>query len=487
MSNKARLIRNSLWAVSGTVLNNLFSLVVLAILARSLTPHEFGLVAFAALFIEISSGVMLSGLPDALAREKSWDDRLASSAFWANCGIGLAFLLVTAAIAPLLAERPALILLALAPTFLIEAASGVADARMRFDLRFKGLAARQVAGTIAGGLAAIGVLMAGGGIWALVAQRLVAALAQSVLLWAVVRWRPQFTFSMAHLRPAIRYSMHMMGVNALSQINFRAVDILIGAIAGPAALGVYQIAGRFLNMLVQTTVAPIQRVAMVSFAKLHDSDAIGRAYVRTTRLVGLATFPAFLGMAAVARDFIPVLVGPQWGEASIVLIFMSLIVLPYTLTYFSAPALAAAGHSAPLLRYNVLMTASTIAAATLSAPFGVIWVAAAHSLRANLMLPAALGVVGKHLNVSARSALAGLAAPGLCAAAMALLVGVGGPVVLAGLSPLARLPILVAAGALIYLLLMATFGRAALAEALSEGASLVPARLARFLPRPRDG
>lgn len=487
MSNKRRLIRGSAWAISGTVVSNVFALVVLAILARHLTPHDFGMIAFIVLFIEVSTGILLSGLPDALARQKQWDDELASSALWANFAVALLLIALSAAGALVLwqigSTTSALLLLALSPAFLIDSSIGIADSRMRFDFRFRGSAARQITGTAVGGVLAIAAVLAGFGLWALVIQRIAGSLAQAVLVWSVLGWRPHLRFSWGKLRPVVEYSLHLTGANALAQVNFRAVDFAIGVFLGPSALAMYQIAGRGLNILTQATIAPVQRVALVTFAKLDDAEAVGRAYLKTTRFVALASFPVFIGMAAIAHDFIPLMFGPQWGQASIILVFMALMVGAYSMSYFYAPALSALGRSKPVFNYYVVTTLSSALVATIFAQFGLVWMAAAMTVRSYLVLPLALHFVKRETGLHPIELVRAMVPLALASATMAGSLVAMQHYLLADWQPLLRMVATIVAGGILYPLALLVFARGEVRLAVGEFAPGLASRFARILGR----
>lgn len=454
MSIKGSLLKNSAWSVSSVLVNQLFGFIVLAVLARYIVPTQYGIVAFAVVFIEFTRTIMLAGLPDALVRQKQWDEEFASTVFWANMAMATALSLATALAGLIIifagSTTLGYVFLALAPGFLLDAVAASPDAKLRHDFKFSTISVRDVSANFLGGIIAIVAVVSGLGLWAIVIRRMATAVLSVALLWSVTDWRPRFTFSFPLLKPVIAYSWHLMTANLLGQLNFRGVEFILGAFAGPTALALYQIAGRGLNMILAATILPLQRVALTAFSKLPDERAVGSAYLRITNMTALITFPVFIGAAVISEEFVALSFGPAWQAAGAIMALQALLVGPHTLNYFSTPAISAVGKSRLIARYNMFMIVTTIATTAAAAPFGVFWVALANSIRAHLILPVALQNLKRGVGVPPIQALMGLAAPAAAAAIMAAAMLLARRYLLADLSPLARLAIMVPAGGILY-------------------------------------
>lgn len=451
------------WSIISTLAGNVLSLVVLIVLARHLTPNDFGSVAFVVLFVEITSGVLLSGLPDALVRQKVWDDNLASSVFWANAGLGGALTVLAIGGTVLLwgagLQDIALLVLALSPSFAIEALNSGIDAHLRFEFRFRDIAARQIVGTITGGISALIAVFCGFGVWSLIIQRISSLLAQSLMLLIASQWRPKLKFHLRDIRSITPYALHTMGVYALGQINIRGAEIVIGICSGTYSLGIYQIANRGLNLLYQVTLAPVQRVSLVSLSKIDGNRGIALEYVKIVSVLGVVILPIFFGMAVISKDFISIVFGNNWSESGLVMAVISLCALPNLIHYLTSPALSAAGKSRELLNYVAILTFSTIMVTIIGSTMGIIWIVVANTIRSYVCVPINLRVLNKSIGVPPLNVLTGLLPSASAASLMALITFVISKLFLNDFGSHARVAFCVLIGFFLYISILLIIGK----------------------------
>jgi len=180
MSIKANFAKSGMWMVTGAIFNNLSSTAIFIVLARLLTPVQFGIVAFATIFIDLSRVLVVAGIPDALIQRKEWDDKVASSAFWTNIAIASLICALIGGIATPISyfvydATFALVLLALSLALFVEAITAVHTAKLRREFRYKAIASRNMAANVLGGAIGIALAWIGWGVWALVVSRLLSA------------------------------------------------------------------------------------------------------------------------------------------------------------------------------------------------------------------------------------------------------------------------------------------------------------------------
>jgi PST family polysaccharide transporter len=492
MSMKKKLASSSLWSVSAALFNNLSTMIVFIALARLLNPTEFGIVAFATVFIDISRIVVLGGIPDALIQRDEWDDDVATTAFWTNLGLGVLLSAILAAIAaPLVGNGYgrtfALVLASLSLVLVIEGASAVHVAKLRREFRHKMIAKRSMTTNIVSGLLGVAFAYMGWGVWALVVSRLIGVTGSSVILWRATDFRPRLAYSFDHLRGFAKFSSHILGSQLMIQAGAQVPAMLIGGLLGPAAIAQYRVGWRSLNLIISVVILPIQTAAVSAFSRLSkDRDALGAGYLRVTRTCALVSCPAFFGLAAVAPDFVPVLFGPQWTQASWVLVALSLIVGPTTLGYFEGASIAASGRSDLTFYASLFASIGNIAAAAAAVTFGPIAVAAALTLRAHLTTPFSLRLVQRAIGVRPMQAILGILPPYLAAMGMAAGVTAVRWFVMPDATALLRLAVCLPLGGVLYLALLPLFGRQFVRTAREELAPLAPGPLRKFLqPRSR--
>jgi O-antigen/teichoic acid export membrane protein len=467
--------------VAGALFNNLSSMLIFIVLARLLSPAEFGIVAFAAIFIDLSRVLVVAGIPDVLIQREDWDDKLASTAFWANLMLGVVIslilnLIVLVAVGGADGETLRWVVAALSLTLVIDGTIAVHTAKLRREFGYRAIAMRNAVAQVASGVVGIALAVLGFGVWALVISRLVGVLLSSTILWSAARWHPQATFSLRSLRQ-LRGSLSFLFSSLSAQANQHVAAFVVGAWLGPAALGQFRIGSRVLTMLINTFIVPLQTTAMSAFSRLdRGGNAVGSAYLRVTRLCSIIVCPVFLGLAAIAPDFVPLVFGEKWRGAGYVMSAMALVAGPAVLMYFAQPALAAAGKAQFVLLSNIASLIGNTVIAFLTMGWGMVAVAAGQSARAHLTLPFSLSLLNKGIGVHGWTAIRNILPPYAAAVVMALALTLGRLFLLGGVGEFGRVAIMVAVGPLLYAGALFCFSPRYLRDGLAELAPLVPAR-----------
>lgn len=479
---KRKLTANKVWTVTANVFNTVSTMVVFIALARLLTPAQFGIVAFASVFIEFSRILVGAGIPDALIQRPDWDRDVSSTAFWTNIVIGVAIAAILCfVVAPLAGvyydQTFGYVLAALSALLLIEGASTVHTAKLRREFRHKIIARRSMSSNVIGGVIGVTLAYLGWGVWAMVISRLFASGMSSLLLWRSSGFRPRFHFSFAEYRQFGQFSSHQLGSQLLANGNSQVTALLIGSFLGPAAIAQYRVGSGALNMLVSLVITPLQSASMSAFSRVHENNGqIGPAYLRVTRACALLTCPVFFGMAATAPDIVRLMFGPKWHEGGLIMIALALVVGPATLNYFQGPALSAAGRTGLTFWATLIGVIGNLLVALCTISFGPIAVAAGHTLRAHITTPLSLRFVAKGIGVSPWRAI------------MAIAVTTLRLFVLDDFPPLGRFLLCVTAGGIVYLVALLVFARKFTVANLQELQPLLPRAIgrhvARFTPSP---
>ena len=488
---KKQVFSASVWTFAGSLAGQLSSFVIFVILARLLSPHEFGLVAFLALFVDLARGAIVGGIPEALIQRKLWSKASADTAFWLNIVSTTLFIGVALGWTLLVPQSEqssvtAWLFFALSLTLTIDAARAVHEAHLRRNFGYRLLAMRTALASILGGVAGIVSALLGLGVWSLVVQRLVTSLVQTIIVWGLVDYRPGLGFTPSEVGPLLSFSSKVMVGRLMGQINGRLPDFVIGIVAGPAALGLFRIASRSLNFLVQALMAPLQTTTLSAFARLSGRESTARAYARFTQLSAIVIFPAFLGSAAVAPDFIRVFFGEKWSGGEWIMVALSFTVFPLALLHFFQPAMQAIGKPQRAIRPEVTRLLSGAVIVTASSFWGPLAAAIGDTARRCISLPQSLKILHDELGLVPSQLVRGVAVPLLCS------IGMGGLVVLLQMtwlidwSAYCRLAVCVAAGAVAYVTLLLVFARTFLAEVAASARHGLPIRLQRLLDRSLD-
>jgi len=430
---KTRTLYAVLWAMVRIGASNVLGFVVFLVLARLLSPHDFGVFALAILVVDLAKVIATAGLGDAVTRDGSGDEILADTAFWTGVGVscvagGLVWLL-----APLYARLIGQPELTAALSYLallvpLAALGNIHTARKLREFGHKSLAVRTVACSTLGGAAAVAAAMAGLGVWSLIIQAAIVEIVGTIVAWQSFPWWPGLRFDRRRLARVSVFSLTMLLTQLAGTLITRIQDVVIGRYISVDAVGTYRVAWRMIDLIAQTTVQPVVSVAFVTLAHLqHDRERFRGALLRMLGLAALLTLPAITGFGALAGDIIPVLFGAKWASSAAIASILSLMAVPFCINLFLGSALAAMGRPASLAKSISLQTLAALVLALVSAPFGLAWVAAAYVLRAYLMLPYHLVLFNRDTGADAKSLLRSVAPPFVAAEIMAAVLWFGAP------------------------------------------------------------
>jgi O-antigen/teichoic acid export membrane protein len=422
-----------LWALVRVGTSNVVGFVVFTVLARILSPRDFGVFALAILVVDIARIVSSAGLSDAITRDKDRDELLADTAFWANLGLGCIVGGVTWVLAPLYAsviEQPEItpVVRCLALLVPVSSLSGIHTARKLGEFGHKAVAARMMSSSALGGAAAVIAAIAGLGVWSLVIQTAIVDVVGIVFAWQTYPWRPRLRFDRRRLLDVCGFSGIMMLTQVLGILLTRIQDVVIGRYISVAAVGTYRVAWRMIDLIAQTTIQPMVGVSFVTLSQLQDDrERFRQAFLRMLGLGALFTFPAISGFGVLSSEIIALLFGPKWAASGDIAKILTLMAIPFCMNFFIGPALAAIGRSATIAKGSVVQTAATLALSLLAAPFGLQWVAAAYVLRAYLTMPYHLALFKRDTGIGLAAMLRAIMPPFLAALAMAAALLMVGP------------------------------------------------------------
>jgi O-antigen/teichoic acid export membrane protein len=414
-----------LWTVVRITSDQLFSFVVFVILARLLSPAEFGTFALAIAFSEISRVIAIGGMVQNIPRAKKLTPALADTVFWTNLAMSVVVALVVLALAPLIMDlisQPAAAEPLQALGFVLPiAALGATHLSLRLrEFGHKSLALRSVMGGTIGGGAAIAAAFAGWGVWSLVVQRFVTEAVNTVMSWHAYKWMPGRNFSKEQFRATWSFGFNMALTQMIGLLPRRATDLVIGTIIGAAAVGLNRTARRTSELIMSGTVSPFTTVALQTLSRLQaDSAELIKAYRWMLSKSAMLTCPALVGFGVLAPDAVPAIYGAKWADSGVLVQILTFMVVPYALSSFTSPLLMALGRGALLRTFVFGQMVSIVVLAILSAPFGLIAVVWTTVVRSYLALPFQLWMLRRAAGISPRDALSPIVPPLLASLAMA--------------------------------------------------------------------
>lgn len=326
MAMRRQLAVGSIWTAGVRAGVSLMGLANTIILARLLTPGDFGLVAVAAVIFTIISAFTALSLSEALVQhpnprrehyDSAWTLSLMRGVFVALIlsGIGLFFALYGD-------PRLELIMYAFGLTALIDAVRNPKLIDFQRRLSFHQELLIQLAEKLASLVAAVTIALIYQSFWAIVAGWVVSRAIAVTLSYLLIPYLPRL--SLHQWRRLFSFSGWVALGSGIREANWRADQLLVGAVAGDATLGQYNVGGRLATLPVRESVSPLVHVLFPAFAKLQDStDRLRRAYLRAQRMMALIAFPVGIGFALVAAPLVEFAMGPKWGVAGLVIQVLS--------------------------------------------------------------------------------------------------------------------------------------------------------------------
>lgn len=391
MALKQQVFIGSVWSLAGTAGQQTVSFILFVMLARLLSPADFGVMALAAVVVDLLALVGSLGQVQALVQRRELDDTAASTSFWMLQVFGIAMSAVVFLSAPLVASLfalPALepVLKLLAPVCLLQTLSAVHEAWLRRTFGFKWLAARTVLASILGGIVSVGMALYGFGIYAIVGQRLIIAFVLTAMVWWSSPWRPKLRWATADALSLARVGADISLVTFLQVANVRIIDVAVGYLFGPQILGQLRIAWRLFDFVMAVAVQPVVNVSLSALSRMQGNGAaMASATIRLIGVSGTALFPLFFGIAVVAPDVVPALFGDKWDDAILFIQILSPISVAATVNYFLGSALTAAGRTRWILWQALAQVSLALVLTLASAPFGVVPVLVANVVRASII------------------------------------------------------------------------------------------------------
>ena len=367
--------------------------VATIVLARLLTPADFGLVAMVATITGLGQAFADLGLSEATIQRKEITNDQVSTLFWINFAIGLGLMLVTMGLAPALAwfyrdARLVSITLVLSLTFLFGGLRVQADAVLRRQMRFSSLAVRDIISYLVAVPTAIVLAFKGGSYWALVALPLTLNFTQMSLSWLMVNWRPGLPRRDAEVGSMIAFGGNVAASYLIVNISRSADNVLIGWHWGAGPLGLYSRAYNLLMLPVRQLSGPAGSVAVPAFSRTQDDpERFARYYLRTVNLILWISAPVFGFLFVAAQPVIVLMLGHQWGEAGPVFQILTISALGQLLLDSTIWLLVSRGQSRRLLKLLLIFSPILVCSYAIGLPFGIKGVALSGSLVMLLILP----------------------------------------------------------------------------------------------------
>lgn len=359
-SLKQKTIKGMGWSAIENVTRMGITFVVSIILARLLTPDEYGLIGILIIFIAIFNAIVDSGFTNALIRKQDATDADYSTVFYTNLVLSVflaATLFCCAKPIAVFFERPELVSLTqvMSSVVVINALAIVQRARITKAIDFKTQTKITFISSIGSGGIGIAMAYMDYGVWALVGQQISNQLLSTIFFWIYNKWMPKLIFSWTSFKGMWAFGSKLLASVLIDTVWKEAYQVVIGRCYSPATLGLYTRAKQFTDLCSSNLTSVVQRVSYPVLSSIQDDRIrLKSAYQRVIKTTMLPTFVLMLGMAACAEPMIQVLIGEQWIECVPMLQIICTYGMLYPLHALNLNMLQVQGRSDLFLKLEII-------------------------------------------------------------------------------------------------------------------------------------
>lgn len=357
---KNKTVKGVSWSFVEQVLTRGANFIIGIILARLLTPTDYGITGMIGVFIAVSQLFIDGGLSSALIRSKSPSDKDFSTVFIVNLVLSVLFYFILFFSATPIAdfyEQPILkpFLRVVSLSLIISSLGSVQNTLLTIRVDFKTKSYISIITAIVSG--AIGIVCAyrGLGAWSLAAQSLSATVICTLLLIVLVRWIPKMGFSKESFKQLFSFSSKLLASNIIRVLYDNAYYIVIGKKFSAASLGQYSRAGQFPTVANATVANALNRVAFPVLSQIQDDDKrLIHVYEKYIQLSCFILFPILLWMCGCAKPFILILLTEKWIDCIPLMQILCISLLLNSVTSLNLDLLYVKGRSDLALRLEII-------------------------------------------------------------------------------------------------------------------------------------
>ena len=377
-SLKKKTIRGVLWSTLERFSVQGIQFVVMIIMARMLTPKDYGLVGMLAVFIAVSQSLVDSGFSQALIRKQDRTETDNSTVFYFNIVVGLILYGILYVIAPLIADfynEPQLIAITriIGLSVLFNSMVVVQRALLTIKIDFKTQAKAALTAAVSSGIVGIWMAASGYGVWSIVAYQLVNLGVNVLLLWILSHWRPKWIYSWKSFHDLFGFGSKLLASGLIDTLYRNIYLIVIGKVFSASDLGYYTRAHQFTDFPSSNLTGIIQRVTYPVLCSIQNENVrLADVYRRFLRISAFVIFPLMMGLAAVAEPFVLVLLKEQWLFAATLLSIICFSMMWYPIHAINLNLLQVKGRSDLFLKLEIYKKIVGIIILCITIPMGLV-------------------------------------------------------------------------------------------------------------------
>lgn len=377
-SLKEKTVKGFVWSsidrFSGQAIQFVFSILI----ARLLTPEDYGVIAMLGVFLAVSQTFIDSGFGTALIRKIDRTEVDFSTVFYFNIIVAIVFYLILFFLAPVIAgfyHTPLLepVTKVISLSLIISSLSGIHNSKLSIAIDFKTKAKASILSALITGLVGLWMAYAGYGVWALVVQNLCLRVIWTFMMWIFVKWRPQLVFSWESFKELFSFGSKLLASGLLDTIYNNLYTIVIGKVFSPTVLGVYSKANSLAQFPSFNITSVVQTVSFPVLSTIqNEEERLADVYKRLLKLSAFIVFPLMVGLSAVADPFIRIILTDKWVDTIPILQIICFSMMWYPINSINLNVLQVKGRSDYFLKLEVIKKVQGVLFLCLTVPMGII-------------------------------------------------------------------------------------------------------------------
>ena len=377
-SLKQKTAKGILWSTVERFSVQGVQFIIMIVMARLLTPHDYGLIGMLAIFIAVAQSLIDSGFSQALIRKQDRTEVDNNTVFYFNIVVSALLYLILYVSAPLVADfynTPQLcsVMRVVCLSIIFNSLAVVQRALLTIKIDFKTQAKAALTAAVTSGVVGITMAYHGFGVWSLVTQQLFNLGINTSLLWLLSKWRPKRLYSWQSFHELFAFGSKLLASGLLDTLYRNIYPIVIGKLFSASSLGHYSRAHQFAEFPSSNLTGIMQRVTYPVLCSIQEDDKrLEKVYRKFLKLSAFIIFPMMLGLSAVARPFIRVAIGEQWEFCAVLLQIICFSMMWYPIHAINLNLLQVKGRSDLFLRLEIIKKILGISVLCVTAPFGLV-------------------------------------------------------------------------------------------------------------------
>lgn len=335
---KKETIRSTKWSATGQYFNTIVSFIIGIVLARLLSPSDYGIVGMISIFFAIAGIIADSGFGLALIRKNDATEEDFSTVFYFNFAVSFLCYIILFICSPLIADffnQPVLknLVRISALSLVIGSLGSIQYTILTKNLNFKRPAVISIISNVLSGCVGIGYAYFGYGVWALVAQSLSRTIISVISVWILSTWHPKFIFSIKSFRELFKVGGNLLASSILTSVYAHFIPLLIGKFYSPSSLGYYSKGQRISLLPSDAIYGVVGKVTMPILSKIQDDDErLIHVYNKYIKVFSLIIFFVMFLLAALAKPFVILIYSEKWLASAT---YISIFCLGYMFSHVS--------------------------------------------------------------------------------------------------------------------------------------------------------